>query len=262
MNWKNFMNAKDEFRSLVSHTLLALKEQYSFDETFLSSPEVYHFFRKTKEKIQEQAPIVSAKAPPVPAFSQKTIPDLPKKERKVEEIKNTHHLEPISSSLIPHQEDWRSLCKKLMPKWKLTVEPLMDEQAKKIANMWKESFTSQDACLLFYFDETEKEVQFLKNVALAISQRFRSAKVVHAKRIEDEKKWDLLLKKDPLELILITPSCMQAKEMKKYYKEIPASSERFLGDFPLILLQPISSYLKTPSLKLALWKTLCQLLQK
>jgi hypothetical protein len=64
-----------------------------------------------------------------------------------------------------------------------------------------------------------------------------------------------------MKLVLASPSLQKAIDMKRYYKELPSTSERLLANTPLIFLAPLASYFKDPAQKQALWKTLCQRLQ-
>ncbi len=205
----------DDVGPLVQETLRYLQETYGPNDFVLATPEEWEYFHMPQKK---------------------EILEPPKKPRQ------------------DAMDEIRNLVSKAAPGLALKKEIPDDALAKKIAAHWQEELTTTHVALLS-FGETGLALQFLQNIAVAISSHFTCAKVVDGNRFEKEKKWPLLLESSPLKLILAT-SAWKATSLVPLYRQNLASSSQFLSKIPFIVLEPASHYFKNPSLKPVLWTTI------
>lgn len=209
---------------LIQDTLNFVKQEFSFHETFLLSPDDVNYFQPKPVMIQE----------PQQIFKQHPMPP----------VKHTdnQHLKTLISQAAPHVK----LCDHIPD----------DAQAKKIANMWKEDLKDIDVILLSY-GQTAQELKFLQNVTEAINDLLLKAKCIDALRFEKENKWPLFFSSFSVKLIIAPERHLWTKtHLTQFYRENPASNLHFLEQTPLLLLAPISHYLKNPTLKKQLWKSI------
>ncbi|GEM_PF-4843025 len=135
-----------------------------------------------------------------------------------------------------------------------------DTTAKKIAGGWKEKI--EDAEVVLLACETDADtLDLLKSLGKAIDQNLAKAKIITAEKLEQEKRWDIFLQKNPFRLIVATEAMKKLPELMSFYHSVPAQSQFFLGKTPLLVLKNASIY-KAIEQKAHLWKTLCQLLKK
>ena len=211
---------------LIRDTLKFIKEELSPHEMLLASKEDYAHFHTKKEIVM------------------------------TEETPSKFILEPVAA---PHREEMteiRNLVSKVAPHLPLASTIPADDRAKKIASLWKEDLNSAEVILLSY-GQTAEEIRFLQNVAQAIHSLIAPTKLIDALRFEKENKWPLFFSTFSPKLILVPDLHLWKKTtLSTFYKENPASQLHFLGETPLLMLHPISQYLKNTTLKKQLWKTI------
>ena len=113
--------------------------------------------------------------------------------------------------------------------------------------------------VILAYKENELEYKFLQKVALALEVYFYKTKVVSAYTIEKDNKWEDFLIKEKIKLVISSDyTIFDLKNLKKYFLEKPSLNEKYINNIPLLLLPSINLYLKEPSLKSFLFKTLKQ----
>ena len=211
---------------LIKDTLKFIKEELPLHEMLLASSEDFAHFQKKKEIVM------------------------------TEETPSKFVLEPVS---LPHKEEMtetRNLVSKVAPELSLVSQIPSDDRAKKIANLWKEDLNTAEVILLSY-GQTAEELKFLQNVAQAVHALGAPTKLIDASRFEKEGKWPLFFSSFSLKLILVPDMNLWKKTtLSTFYKENPTQGLHFLGETPLLILHPVSHYLKNPTLKKLLWKTI------
>ncbi len=156
----------------------------------------------------------------------------------------------------PEETVLRNLITDIAPSFTLREEPLPDTEAKQ-----KPQRIGAEIALI-YFGDDPKEIEFLKNLTKAISDKIRSAEIIDAHKIENEKGWKSFLEGPELKWIVAPKRGLRkSTELAQYYKELPATKERFLGLIPIFFIEPISEYFKNPGLKKTLWEELCKTLK-
>lgn len=137
-----------------------------------------------------------------------------------------------------------------------------DEKSKIISERWR-SRSSSPGVVLLYFSENSREKAFLTNIAAAISLHFVSAEVMSASKIEADRTWAQLVGSPSLRLLIAQHHSFETlPELSKIYREDTARGHHTLGRIPLFLLSDLSLYMREPKLKISLWQTLCQKLEK
>lgn len=254
---------KHEFQKLI-RDLRNVLEELGNKHTILASSSANQFFfkpskpllpKKVENKPEKIEVFQNIKAPLEKEVS-KTSEQVTKKEGV--DLK----LEPLSQVTTEPIKELEQIVRQAVPYLTLKQNIPDDSLAKKISSMWKEQNDVADAVILF-FNESNQEIHFLKNLVKAIDISLVPAKLLDIRRLE--KKWDLFLD-DPgrykIKLMIASAQTIhKCPELKRHYKEIPSTSQFFLGNIPLLLLSPFSSYFKTPLLKRSLWQKLCQILK-
>jgi len=111
--------------------------------------------------------------------------------------------------------------------------------------------------LSFYEDAASQT--FLKTVADAIKNKFAPCAVYSAYRIEQEKKWEPLLKSSEVKLILAPLHKMrELPGLMSYYQEPSSESIHRLHDKLLIPMLDPSQYQSDPKRKTVLWDAICK----
>lgn len=207
---------------------------------------------------------------PTPAqpFPPTTPPEPPSPDPKPpvihDKLSNSKHaskmfaLDPMGDTPVSHlnREFWK-LFSTLFPDVNLSESIPSDAQAQKIKNNWLQEQMIPPVVLLS-FQEGEKQLIFLKNIADAISLQLAPARVFSASKIEQENEWDALLKSPALQLVIASDYGLYMQPgLMKFYREIPQQGKHFLGSIPLLLLSDLSLYLKEPQLKSLLWRAIC-----
>ncbi len=234
---------------LIKDILEFVKQEFSSHETFLMSPDDTDYFHPK--------PVTPRggdffRFDPVKASGNNLHSEIIMTEEKQPSFK----LQPLPPVKNIDSQHLKTLVTKVAPHVKLCDQIPDDTQAKKIANMWKEDLNTADVILLSY-GQTAQELKFLQNVTQAINHLLAPAKYIDALRFEKENKWQLFFSTFSVKLIIAPDRHLWTKtHLSQFYKENPASNLHFLEKTPLLLLAPISHYLKNPTLKKQLWKSI------
>lgn len=276
------------YRLLLQETIQYLKQEYVPTDTLAIDSK--DFQKKPLVKPLKVEPPIAAnplpikKAPSQPIAIKIAEPAKPKKEispssvphdrqehlvkkeepipsdvkARIEEIFRLEPLPPAASLSI---EEIKKQLLQVAPGMAILDEPLDDARAQLLAQAWKEHLQGIEVVVLS-FGEKEQELQFLTQLAHAIDSHLAPCKVVNAIRLEKEKKWDLFLQVNPLRQILAPLDTIhKSSDLKRYYKEKPLSSEKFIGKIPFLSLSSPADYLQNRELKKDLWKQLGEILK-
>ncbi len=244
--------------SLLNDTLRFLQENFEPDASLLVKPSQVHL-KRAKKVAKEPAPPVFKTAsiplpapPPPPKEEEKEKPQAPLFSKAVEKepvVKPTLGIESLSSAI-----------KDLFPGFTTHKEPPKDKDLR-VDPIYKKVLQAE--VVLFSFREGKESDLFLQNISLAITSHFTSAAVLDVKKWElVEEHFDLFFKQGKAKFFIASETLYKKSCLLPFLKEIPASSERFLSDRPLLILQPFESYFNNPLQKKELWNTLCTALKK
>lgn len=140
----------------------------------------------------------------------------------------------------------------------ITDEILNDKTARQNSQKYKLKNISADLAVLAY-RENENHYKFLEKIAIALNNYFYPAKVISAYVIEKENNWEMFLSENAFLLIISSErTIIELPNLRKHYRENLAAKEKYLNNIPVFLLPDIALYLKEPSLKISLFKTLRQ----
>lgn len=130
--------------------------------------------------------------------------------------------------------------------------PPDDANARENSALWKKSKIGASV-IIFSFGKKEEELLYLKNLAKAIHTRLKPTKILDGNALEKEKRWETLFLVNSFDLILVPEhGFLQSAELKNLVQEPSFSSKT-----ALLLLTPALMQEKA-----ALWKKICQILQK
>lgn len=250
-----------EYISLTNDTIKFLKEGHFLSDTFAVSKENALFFSSfsPKKEIKKEAkqiykaPIATpAPAPKAASFQEPAIQTPAPIQKPL----------PVEAKTVDTDfNKTRKWIEKAHPHFVLVNQIPDDALAKKKAEAWKENNSVSQIAILS-FGESLNDLEFLKKLAKAIQEAFTPVKLIDARRITQEKKWDSFLKEGNFKLIISPEKGVQSCfELMRLYTEIPKTQARFLGKTPLLLLASIDQYQKNLHLKRTLWTTLCQILK-
>lgn len=244
--------------NLLTDTLRFLEENFDTNATWTIHPSQFHL-KKEEKQIEGPLPVVAFKPltpPPQKAFTllpsaqkNKQLPDpppLPEKELTKNAPLGINSLSQAIKELFPHFTTHR--------------DPPQDKDLK-IDSIYKKALLAE--VVLFSFREGKESDQFLQNISIAISAHFAPSAVFDAKKWElSQGNFDLFFKQAQAKLFITSQTLYKKNTLLPFLKEIPSSSERFLGNEKLLLLHPFETYFNDPLQKKELWKILCATLKK
>jgi hypothetical protein len=184
----------------------------------------------------------------------------PVKEEEPAQKAATFTLE-IPSPASPHdlKEMW-DLVKERLPHVELLGMPPNDTLAKQAAKQWERKPAILEVAILS-FETAPKHKAFLDNLSKALKIYGISAVVVNAAKAEQEKAWPRLLEAPHVRLIISGGYGLYTlTSLMQHYVEGERSTGPKLGKIPLLMLSDAALYLKEPSLKPSLWKSLKEML--
>jgi hypothetical protein len=222
------------------------------DPIFASEEDCAYFRKLFKKPLPPPAPVIKPVFVPPPVLVKPPEPAPAPKPVIVEEP---------AAPIKPREftSEWSHVLRKTAPELAQLKNVPSDAIAKKINTRWKTKNQTAPITVL-YLQEIPEQKALLEEITKALDIYFGPAKLVYAESIEKEKQWEALLTMPDLRLIICCDFTLwQLSGLMKFYKEIPASNNRQLGDKPLFLLPDLSLYLKDPLLKRSLWKALCQI---
>jgi len=246
---------------LLKDTLAFLQDPLQPRGSLLASKEEWLFFQEKKTK--QLSPLVAPAATPI-FIKPAPLPTEPVKKQPPAPqpvVLSPTPPTPVTAKPAPVAiEPLKKTVQQIAPHLALTDAVPDDAEAKRVASGWKETVTDAEVILLAC-DREQETLELLKNLAKAIDGHLARSKVIAAERLEKEKRWDLFLEKNRLRLLIASDQMQKMPELLRFYRAVPAQSQFFLGETPLLPLLPASTY-RAIDKKAALWKTLCQMLKK
>lgn len=245
---------REKYRQLIGDTKNYLLENFRSGDVLLTSHSFPPPIHPPAAPSPQTAP---AERKPIP------LPSSPKKTQNsvfdhFNALHEDHRNKP-SQNFIP-KNSLKETIQQIAPHIRLLEDLPCDAEAKMLASEWKEQEFIHEITLLSFTDN-EKERLFLNHLTIAINSCLKPARMIDGRRLEKENKWNLLLDNSKLRYVIAPPVVFSSfPSLMTFYKELPATEERLLGDKPLFLLSPITSYFQNPSLKISLWQTLSTLL--
>lgn len=235
--------------SLITDTLTFIQENFE--------PDTYWLVKKSEARLQ-MANKPEKELPPI--LQKIQIEKPPAKEVAVEEFIPT----PVTPPKEPSRQaaplgvnSLSSAVKKLFPTFSTSTEV---QKPHLVDPALKKALSSE--VVLFSFRESKESDLFLQNLGIAISSHFLPSSLL------DVKKWELsegdfspFFKESHAKLIIAPASFYKRPSLLPFFKEMPASSERYLGSSKLLLLNPFEDYFNNPLKKKELWHTLCTILK-
>ncbi len=241
----------DTYQSILSDALLFLKENYEPTSSWnVPASYIIPLTPKEKKSVKPSAPAAIYTPPP----QAKTAPQ----PKKIEEpfILHTPAAPPTKSKMEEHVLPFEELKKslhKILPQFVIKDTPLSD----------KISYIKalEAKTLILSFQEDQSSTIFLQNIQKAIATYHTSAHILEPKSSGFPEDLPLFFEQTKNRLTLASPSILKNKQLLPFIKEIPASSEWFLGKSRLLLLEPFETYFTNPLQKKTLWKTICAILK-
>lgn len=279
---------KEQYAELIGMAKLHLLQEYSPQQLVSATSEGHAFFQKyliappvqTKSTpVAKTAPSPKAAPPtqtistPVPQQQKKELasPPSPPSAPAVAPTPASHKPETPSASNktslfslnplgAPPSADFKEIQHLIgnhLTGYTTTTSIPSDQAARQINMAWKQGKRTPSVILLS-FNEGEKERLFLYNVAQAISLSIAPAEVISAQRIEQNNKWDAMIKSEGLRLVIASDYAIHTMPgLMKHFKEQQKQGKHFLGSIPFLLLSDLSLYMKEPKLKPLLWRAIC-----
>lgn len=261
------------YAELIAQTQRFFLSEYELTQWKFVEAETCHFFRDYVQK-HSSKPIPVKAPPPKPTpptpvakpVALKPPPPKPKPKPKPAPAKK----EPKQSKPQPKGFELQDSTQKASADFSgfsdivgTTLPELNPSDA--IAKQKKPTthFATPPDTLLLTFGEPPLHHQFLRHVAKAIEICYGSVGMIPAASVEAENGWAELLKAPNLRLIIATDIGLQSiPGIQKHIKESTKEGQAYLGNTPLLRLSNISSTLKDPKLKPALWRAINQLIRR
>lgn len=235
--------------ALIRDTLTFLKESFSKDHQFFVSPAYPKTLIKKVIAKEELAPtpaataIVFQKTPrkssektPAPTVPLETLIPPPSKER----------------SSLPVQS-CKTLVQRLFPQMVFQENPPADNLVGAVNSAPFQK--ALQAKILFL---TLTEDPFAESVQKAISIYLSPCTLLATSLCGAEDEILFLLKNMQADLVIVPSDLVRTKTFLPFLRELPATSEYFLGTSPLLIIEPLRSYHSNPQQKKTLWQTLCK----
>ena len=280
-------SAKQQYRELLALTQLYLLQEHRLDQRIFSESSSYAYFKELAlQRRQQKAPVGAAitpkkitpplvkpitppappPAPPLPkeivtpkpiaaapppppqAPTPKVEAPPPPKHQPTPPASSFFELQPMAAPIPQDLSEIRNLIQKEFPQLALLEQPPSDAIAKQQMSQWKLD-NEPPAVMILTFNETDKPLELLKNIAKAIQLTIGTVKLISAEAIEREKGW-VSLQSPELRLVITSDyGIYSLTELMKHYKEDARRNRRFLDAVPLLLLPDLSVYMKEPLLK-------------
>ena len=251
-------------QALIRDTLAYLKDPLLPKQTvFATAAECAALMPKSKLPNIPPSPLPSESAPVLPPKAQREVPKAVEPAPKKAEPKPPPIEKPAIKQSDPTPvafDHIQHTLQKIAPQVKIVSQITDDTEAKRVASAWKEKVPDAEVVLIAC-DAEQETLDFLKVLAKAIDQQLAKSKILSGERMENEKRWDLFLEKNAFKLIILSSGMRNYTDLKRYYKQLPASAESFLNDTPALVLSEVAQY-KMIEHKATLWKTLCRMLQQ
>lgn len=255
---------KDTYQSLIQDAIAFAKESSSL--FYMDSFSLENKQNPSKTSIEPIKKIVSPE-------KNRSIPPQPKEKAQVKKtvppkrisLATKEHIEKPSFIPDSFQDVWQ-VVEKMHPSLHLCKNYPDDKIANEIAEKWK--YANKAApIMLVHNSEKKEEISFLQNVAKALQIYFypdeiAPAKMVSAHTWEEKNTWNDFFDQSEIQMILIGQDILdRSTHLKAHYREDEKTAKKYLSHIPLMILQPLSSYITNPLQKKSLWKDLCQMMQ-
>jgi hypothetical protein len=194
---------------------------------------------------------------PEPSPPEPQPPIIQDKQNKANFHSKALILETLAVPPTRDQREFWKLFPTLFPELRLSESIPSDSVAQKLKNAWLNDQVIPPVIILSFHQE-EKQLNFLKNLAQAISLRLAPARVLSASKWEKENSWEHILNFPHLRLVIASDYGLYTQSaLMRFYREIPQQGKHFLNHIPLLLLSDLALYLKEPQLKPLLWRAIC-----
>lgn len=151
-------------------------------------------------------------------------------------------------------DEMRQTVSKMFPGIALRETVPDDLQAKKMARLWEEKYLDAQIVIIA-FGETAAGMTFLNNVTKAINRLIAPAQLIDGALLEKEHGWELLFKSPTLKAALISPwASWKSTSLVNHFKQNGSTQQQFLGEKPVLILEPTTVYLQNPDRKRKLWQ--------
>jgi len=253
---------------LLTDTLRFLQENFEEDTSWTVKSSQMHLKEKRKVVMDPKpAPAPKAITLPTPQKVEQSTAQqptaLPVAEPVIQPVVQPVAQEtpkPIMPGTPLKVESLSSAIKELFPQFSTNAQLPKDKDLR-VNPVYKRVLKAD--VILFSFREGKDTDLFLQNISSAINSHFASSTVFDVKRWEiSGESFELFFKQINAKLFICSEALYNRSSLLPFLKEIPSSSEKFLGPSKLILLQPFDTYFSNPLQKKELWKNLCATLKK
>lgn len=194
---------------------------------------------------------------PEPSPTEPQPPIIQDKVNKTNFHSKELNLETLAVPQAREQREFWKIFPTLFPELRLCESIPSDSVAQKLKNAWLNDQVIPPVIILSFHQE-EKQLNFLKNLAQAISLRLAPARVLSASKGEKENGWENILNSPHLRLVIASDYGLYMQPaLMRFYREMPQQGKHFLNHIPLLLLSDLALYLKEPQLKPLLWRAIC-----
>lgn len=212
----------------------------------------------TPRKLESSVSSSPSKPIPTKPVSPEKPPDIDQKKLdKAQADSKKFVFDPLDAPPIKNDLEIWKIFPTLFPNCVLSDKIPNDTLAIKIKNAWLSEQTIPPVMILSFQDD-ERQLSFLKNIAQAISLRLAPARVFSAAQLEKEQAWEKILEPSTMRLVIASDYELYLQPaLMRIYRESPHEGKHFLNEIPLLLLSDPALYLKQPSLKSLLWRAIC-----
>jgi hypothetical protein len=235
--------------ALIRDAISFLKDSFASTHQFLVSSSYPIKGIKKKEATPLQKSSVELPVTPPPTFSKKTLKEAPKIPQKEVVLPPPPSKERNALSIQSH----KNTLLRLFPQMIFKETPLCDTLAHAMGEAPFQKALQAPILLL-----CSKEEPFLQNLQKAICLYFSSCFLFSTSLCKTEKDLEFLIKNMKAKYVIAESKLLETPCFLSELRHLPATSEQFLANSPLITLQPINIYQLDPNQKKVLWHTLCK----
>jgi hypothetical protein len=280
------MSIKKNFTDLLSDTITYLKELEDFE--LLINEEDFKFYKKElhnlniKEEDKKPQKQKTFNNPSIPNIEKKTFVNKTdykdKKEilaKKRIELDDDQTTACQATDCITNQkprtnqesyEDVKAQFKNTFKGIELIENPLDDNVAKDVANMWQLKNKIKEI-VIFYDSNENDELQFLQAIQIAVKNYFsKEIALIDINELENKNHLESFLEQTKILKLIIAQEDVITSTKNSFLfekiKKLPVTDEYFLKEIPLFIMHKIEKYFKNPQLKIDLWKNIWLLTKK
>ena len=245
-------------QTLLSDTIRLLKENFDKETSWtVKASYVKPLNTPPISKKTSPNPTIYPTSIPIKKFEEKkkieVVPSQKKEqEQEQEQELKTSTLEKKQEQLLP-LEDLSKRLLKSFPQFSIRKNILSD----KIPYI----NALETDCIVFSFKEGKESDLFLNNLQKALANHHSSACFFDATSGIPPEELEMFFEQAQAKLVIASSAILKNKALLPFLKEIPATSEWFIGKSRLFILESFTSYFTNPLKKKALWQTLCAILK-